>query len=68
MSHFGREYVRDTRVGGHVRAFALFGAATLSIVYDNDRCLVTKILPDGTHGRATLFIVNRIVDDKSTAR
>ncbi|MEL4419879.1 IS21 family transposase, partial [Shewanella algae] len=26
-----------------------------SIVYDNDRCLVTKILPDGTRQRATLF-------------
>ncbi|MFX8805449.1 IS21 family transposase, partial [Acinetobacter baumannii] len=23
--------------------------------YDNDRCLVTKILPDGTRQRATLF-------------
>jgi len=26
-----------------------------SIVYDNDRCLVAKILPDGTRKRATLF-------------
>jgi transposase len=26
-----------------------------SIVYDNDRCLVAKILPDGTRKRAALF-------------
>lgn len=26
-----------------------------SIVYDNDRCLVAKILPDGTRKRVTLF-------------
>jgi len=26
-----------------------------SILYDNDRCLVSKILPDGTRQRATLF-------------
>jgi hypothetical protein len=27
----------------------------LSVLYDNDRCLVSKILPDGTRLRATLF-------------
>ena len=26
-----------------------------SVLYDNDRCLVAKILPDGTRQRATLF-------------
>ena len=26
-----------------------------SILYDNDRCLVANILPDGTRQRATLF-------------
>jgi transposase len=26
-----------------------------SVLYDNDRCLVAKILPDGTRKRATLF-------------
>jgi len=35
-------------VDGHVHAFAFFGAVPQSIVYDNDRCLVAKILPDGT--------------------
>ena len=40
---------------GHVHAFAFFGAVPRSIVYDNDRCLVTKILPDGTRKRAALF-------------
>ena len=42
-------------VDGHVHAFAFFGKAPLSVLYDNDRCLVSKILPDGTRERATLF-------------
>jgi len=33
---------------GHVHAFAFFGAVPQSIVYDNDRCLVARIMPDGT--------------------
>lgn len=40
---------------GHVHAFAFFGRVPLSILYDNDRCLVSKILPDGTRKRARLF-------------
>ena len=40
---------------GHVHAFAFFGAVPLSILYDNDRCLVSKIEPDGTRRRARLF-------------
>ena len=40
---------------GHVHAFAFFGGVLLSVLYDNDRCLVSKILPDGTRKRATLF-------------
>ena len=40
---------------GHVHAFAFFGRVPLSVVYYNDRCLVSKILPDGTRKRATLF-------------
>ena len=40
---------------GHVHAFGFFGGVPLSILYDNDRCLVTKILPDGTRKRARLF-------------
>jgi transposase len=40
---------------GHVHAFAFFGRVPLSILYDNDRCLVSRILPDGTRKRARLF-------------
>jgi transposase len=40
---------------GHVHAFAFFGRAPLSVLYDNDRCLVACILPDGTRKRAALF-------------
>ena len=32
---------------GHVHAFAFFGGVPQSILYDNDRCLVSKILADG---------------------
>ena len=47
--------VAEAWMDGHVHAFAFFGAVPLSIVYDNDRCLVSKILPDGTRLRARLF-------------
>jgi len=47
--------VAEAWMDGHVHAFAFFGAVPLSIVYDNDRCLVSKILPDGTRRRARLF-------------
>ncbi len=40
---------------GHVHAFAFFGGVPQSVLYDNDRCLVSKILADGTRKRATLF-------------
>lgn len=40
---------------GHVHAFAFFGGVPESVLYDNDRCLVSKIQPDGTRIRATLF-------------
>jgi transposase len=42
-------------VDGHVHAFAFFGRVPLSVLYDNDRCLVARILPDGSRQRATLF-------------
>jgi transposase len=42
-------------VDGHVHAFAFFGGVPLSVLYDNDRCLVARILPDGTRQRAGLF-------------
>jgi len=47
--------VAEAWVDGHIHAFAFFGAVPLSMVYDNDRCLVAKILPDGTRKRAALF-------------
>lgn len=40
---------------GHVHAFSFFGGVPVSVLYDNDRCLVSKILPDGSRTRATLF-------------
>ncbi len=47
--------VTEARVDGHIHAFAFFGAVPQSVLYDNDRCLVAKILPDGTRKRASLF-------------
>nr|WP_282048430.1 IS21 family transposase [Sulfitobacter mediterraneus] len=40
---------------GHVHAFAFFGAVPRSVLYDNDRCLVAKIMPDGTRNRTQRF-------------
>ena len=40
---------------GHVHAFAFFGAVPQSILYDNDRCLVARILPDSTRQRTQRF-------------
>ncbi len=42
-------------VDGHVHAFAFFGRVPVSVLYDNDKCLVAQILPDGTRKRAKLF-------------
>ena len=42
-------------IDGDVHAFTFFGKVPASILYDNDRCLVAKVLPDGTRKRATLF-------------
>ncbi|MEP0960256.1 MAG: IS21 family transposase [Roseobacter sp.] len=42
---------------GHVHAFAFFGAVPQSVLYDNDRCLVAKIMPDGTRNRTQRFSV-----------
>ena len=40
---------------GHVHAFAFFGAVPQSILYDNDKCLVARIIPDGTRQRTQRF-------------
>ena len=42
-------------IDGHVHAFAFFGGVPQSVLYDNDRCLVSRILADGTRRRARLF-------------
>ena len=42
-------------IDGHVHAFAFFGGVPRSVLYDNDRCLVSRILADGTRKRAGLF-------------
>ena len=40
---------------GHNRAFMFFGGVPQSILYDNDKCLVARILPDGTRQRTRAF-------------
>jgi hypothetical protein len=52
---------------GHVHAFAFFGRVPQSIVYNNDRCLVAQILPDGSRKRARLFSVflsHYVIEDR----
>ena len=38
--------VAEAWVEGHVHAFAFFGRVPQSVLYENDRCLVARILPD----------------------
>ena len=40
---------------GHNVAFAFFGGVPRSILYDNDKCLVSRILPDGARQRTRAF-------------
>ena len=40
---------------GHNAAFAFFGGVPQSILYDSDKCLVSRILPDGTRQRTRSF-------------
>jgi len=52
---------------GHVHAFAFFGAVPQSILYDNDRCLVAKIMSDGTRKRTQRFsamLSHYVIDDR----
>lgn len=52
---------------GHVHAFAFFGAVPQTILYDNDRCLVAKIMPDGTRKRTQRFsamMSHYVIDDR----
>jgi hypothetical protein len=62
LPHSDASYIRaypaataEAWVDGHVHAFTFFGRVPLSVLYDNDRCLVARILPDGTRKRARLF-------------
>ena len=62
LPHSDASYVRaypaaraEAWVDGHVHAFSFFGAVPVSIVYDNDRCLVSRIERDGTRRRTRLF-------------
>ena len=40
---------------GHNRAFVFFGGVPQSILYDNDKCLVSRILSDGTRQRTRAY-------------
>ncbi len=40
---------------GHNGAFAFFGGIPQSILHDNDKCLVSRIPPDGTRQRTRAF-------------
>jgi len=40
---------------GHNRALTFFGGVPQSILYDNDKCLVARILADGTRQRTRSF-------------
>ena len=56
-------------VDGHVHAFAFFGRVPVSVLYDNDRCLVASILPDGTRKRAqtgfrSMFLSYYLIRDR----
>jgi len=67
---FVRAYPRATTeawLDGHVQAFAFFDAVPQSIVYDNDRCLVSKIMPDGTRKRTSsfsAFLSHYVIEDR----
>lgn len=52
---------------GHVHAFGFFGAVPLSVVYDNDSCLVAKIEADGRRRRTQMFtemLSHSLFDDR----
>lgn len=52
---------------GHVHAFAFFGRVPHSVLYGNDRCLVAKIMPDGSRKRTKLlsgFLSHYFIQDR----
>jgi len=74
LPHSDAGYVRaypsantEAWLDGHVHAFAFFGAVPLSVLYDNDRCLVAKIMPDKTRKRTQRFsamLSHYVIDDR----
>ena len=55
---FLKAYLAETAEAlcdGHVAAFDFFGGVPQSILYDNTRLAVTRILGDGTRSRSALF-------------
>ena len=55
---FVKAYAAETAEAlceGHVAAFAFFGGIPVSVLYDNTRLAVAKILGDGTRKRSTVF-------------
>lgn len=67
---YARAYPRATTeawLDGHNHAFAFFGAVPQSIVYDNDKCLVSKIMSDGTRrltASFSAFLSHYLVQDR----
>jgi transposase len=47
--------IAEAWVDGHIHAFTFLARVPVSVLYDNDRCLVARILPDGTRKRTRLF-------------
>lgn len=47
--------VAEAFCDGHVEAFAFFGGVPCSILYDNTKLAVAKILGDGTRARSQMF-------------
>ena len=45
----------EASLDGHHRTFAFFGGVPRSILYDHDKCLVSRSLPDGTRQRTRAF-------------
>ena len=55
---FVKAYPRETSEAfsdGHIAAFAFFGGVPQSILYDNTKLAVARILGDGTRQRTTMF-------------
>ena len=57
----------ESWLDGHVHAFGFFDAVPQSILYDNDRCLVARIMPDMIRKRTQRFsalLSHYVIDDR----